>query len=323
MAPKNSSIKMTLDGHFDVESILENTQYLIDSVYKEGHQTKEALNRALIEKGDQVASNYGWPDIYTFTKWLGEQTLLKNLKRGSLTIIRPSIVESTLNSPKPGLIDGIKCLDVMIYAFAKKKISQFPGDQRCIVDIVPADIIANSIILCTSELFNSLPKVRVYQCCSGSTNPILYKEFIEIINQEALHNRSCYPDLFNSEIKKPFKFTNKIKFLFVLNALFKTVKSMNFLCNKLNISYLSQYPIKYEKAIEFTKTFIHYGFPNYIFHNDALLKLLNNFDSHDQEQFSVDIKKIIWENYLTKVHLAGLNKYISEQRGLMGFVEKK
>src|SRR5690606_41488011 len=67
--------------------------------------------------------SYGWNDTYTFTKWMGEQLLMKGLDGKTLTILRPSIVESTLKSPAPGWIEGVKVADAIILAYARDRKS--------------------------------------------------------------------------------------------------------------------------------------------------------------------------------------------------------
>ena len=71
----------------------------------------------------------GWPDVYTFTKAMGER-MVEDLahERGlSLSIVRPSIIESALEHPSKGWIDGFKMADPIIRAYGLGQIPEFPG----------------------------------------------------------------------------------------------------------------------------------------------------------------------------------------------------
>ena len=57
----------------------------------------------LIAAGRARAASIGWPDAYAFTKALGEQALMDVKGDVPVSIVRPSIIESTLAEPRPGL----------------------------------------------------------------------------------------------------------------------------------------------------------------------------------------------------------------------------
>ena len=52
------------------------------------------------------AKLHGWHDTYVFTKAMGEMVI--NALRGDIPVVtmRPSVIESTLNYPFPGWIQG-------------------------------------------------------------------------------------------------------------------------------------------------------------------------------------------------------------------------
>jgi fatty acyl-CoA reductase len=50
----------------------------------------------------------GYPNTYTYTKWLSERMLLKRRPKSmTMTIIRPTIVTVSLRDPMPGWVSGI------------------------------------------------------------------------------------------------------------------------------------------------------------------------------------------------------------------------
>ncbi len=66
---------------------------------------KQWVTKRLVEYGRSRARSLGWPDVYTFTKAMGERAVeeMAAQERLPLSIVRPSIIESALLHPFPGL----------------------------------------------------------------------------------------------------------------------------------------------------------------------------------------------------------------------------
>ena len=75
-----------------------------------------------------AARSLGWPDVYTFTKAMGERAVeeLAAAEQLPLSIVRPSIIESALLHPAPGWIDGFKMADPSSGRTGWDR-SEFPG----------------------------------------------------------------------------------------------------------------------------------------------------------------------------------------------------
>lgn len=54
------------------------------------------------------ARKFGWPNVYVFTKALGEMLITEHKENVPLVIIRPTIVTSTFKEPFPGWVEGIR-----------------------------------------------------------------------------------------------------------------------------------------------------------------------------------------------------------------------
>jgi fatty acyl-CoA reductase len=102
-----------------------------------------------------------------------------------LSIVRPSIIESTLRSPAPGWLEGVKVADAVILAYARGRTSFFPARPEGIIDVIPADLVANAILLAAAEALAAPAGHRIYQCCSGSSNPILVGDLIRLLQRSA------------------------------------------------------------------------------------------------------------------------------------------
>nr|WP_252971256.1 SDR family oxidoreductase [Marinobacter sp. DS40M8] len=101
--PAGESIPRSTDGYYETEELVHLLQDKISDV--KARYSGKVLEKKLVDLGIREANNYGWSDTYTFTKWLGEQLLMKALSGRSLTIVRPSIIESALEEPSR---DGLK-----------------------------------------------------------------------------------------------------------------------------------------------------------------------------------------------------------------------
>ena len=96
---------------------------------------KDWVSKRLTHYGRSRARSLGWPDVYTFTKAMGERAVeeLADLEDLPLSIVRPSIIESALVHPAPGWIDGFKMADPIIRAYGLGQIPEFPGIPEGIV----------------------------------------------------------------------------------------------------------------------------------------------------------------------------------------------
>ena len=80
-----------------------------------------------------------------------------------LSIVRPSIIESALERPYPGWIEGFKMAEPIILAYGRGAIPEFPGIPEGIVDIIPVDLVINALLAVSvtvpTERARLLPRV--------------------------------------------------------------------------------------------------------------------------------------------------------------------
>ncbi|WP_111497508.1 fatty acyl-CoA reductase [Marinobacter bohaiensis] len=321
VSPARGGIEQGADGYFDVDGLIHLLEDKIADV--KARYSGQTLEKKLVELGIREANHYGWSDTYTFTKWMGEQILGRELPSSALTILRPSIIESALEEPAPGWIEGVKVADAIILAYAREKVVLFPGKRSGVIDVIPVDLVANSIILSVAEAMSEKPKHRVYQCCSGSGNPISLGEFIDHLMDEAKENYAAYDRLFYRQPRRPFMAINRKVFgaamsgarlpLQVANRALKLMGSERELRALRNI----------DTTLSLATIFGFYTAPDYVFQNDKLLSLSERMGELDRNLFPVDARRIDWATYLRKIHLAGLNKYALGDRTLYRLRSRK
>ncbi|MFE8072394.1 fatty acyl-CoA reductase [Marinobacteraceae bacterium S3BR75-40.1] len=319
--PARGNIFRNEAGFYEVEELINVLQDKVADV--KARYTGDKLAEKLVELGIREANRFGWNDTYTFTKWMGEQLLHKLLHGSTLTILRPAIVESTLQEPAPGWIEGVKVADAVIMAYAREKVMVFPGKRSGVIDVIPADLVGNSIILSLAEALLEPGKHRIYQCCSGSENPIKLGEFIDLLVAEAQSGYQKYDRLFYRQPTKPFLAVDRRLFDWFsrgvrlpLGLMDKGLKMMG---QEIGLKQLDNL----DTALKLATVFAFYTQPNYIFHNERLLDLAERMGEADKALFPVDSRLIDWKHYLGNVHLAGLNKYALKERKLYRLKSKK
>jgi WS/DGAT/MGAT family acyltransferase len=312
VAPARASIPRHADGHYVLYGLLQHLQHRIALLKAEVSEPEE-LARRLTALGIAEANYHGWNDTYTFTKWMGEQLAMDAMRGRPLTIVRPSIIESTVQEPAPGWIEGVKVADAIILAYARGKTSFFPARPGEIVDIIPADLVANSIVLAAAEALSAPPATRIYQACTGSSNPITLGRVIDLIKTESQRNWRRHERLFYSEPKHDFRVVSRPAFLVMLKAMRMAATAWSAARRLLGAGESPRL-----EALRTTQllalTFSFYTAPRYIFHNEALMALAARFGSADQTDYNVDPKSIDWQDYLCRVHMAGLNRYALRPR---------
>ena len=87
--PAGESIPRSTEGYYEIEELVRLLEDKISDV--RSRYSGKMLEKKLVDLGIREANHYGWSDTYTFTKWLGEQLLLKALSGRALTIVRPFI----------------------------------------------------------------------------------------------------------------------------------------------------------------------------------------------------------------------------------------
>ncbi len=145
---------------------------------------RKFVEAQLASMGMERARFWGWPNTYTYTKSLGEQIIAAS--GVPFTIVRPAIVESTVEFPFPGWNEGINTSAPFIFMIRQGGL-QLPGADNYL-DVIPCDMVAAAITLGLAELLEGNAK-PVYQAGSSDTNPCTMERFFELTG---LYKRKYY-----------------------------------------------------------------------------------------------------------------------------------
>lgn len=131
-------------------------------------ERKDWIRAELTDRGMKRAAEWGWPNIYTYTKSMGDQLVARE-KEIVRAIVRPAIVESALAYPFAGWNEGFTTSAPLVY-LALKGQNVLPVSESLILDMVPVDHIAAGMLLVAAQVCVEQPKL-VFQLSSGDLNP--------------------------------------------------------------------------------------------------------------------------------------------------------
>jgi long-chain acyl-CoA synthetase len=137
---------------------------------------RKFVEKQLTDAGTERAQFWGWPNIYTYTKSLGEQILAESGLR--FTIVRPAIIESSVSYPFPGWNEGVNTSAPLLYAIING-LGQLPAGDRTLLDVIPVDMVASGMILGLGALLQNTHK-PVYQCGTSDVNGAKVSRIIEL-----------------------------------------------------------------------------------------------------------------------------------------------
>jgi HAD superfamily hydrolase (TIGR01490 family) len=168
-----------LDG-FLKEARREHGKTGYQAVAKDAEQRRRRwVDKQLVAAGRERARSLGWTDCYTFTKAMGERLLEEQRGDVPLSVVRPSIIESALQRPAPGWIEGFKMAEPIILAYGRGELPDFPAAPDGTIDIIPVDLVVNAILAVMAT--PPPPDPIYYQVCSGSSNPLLFQDLYRIV----------------------------------------------------------------------------------------------------------------------------------------------
>ena len=140
------------------------------------------IEKQLVDEGTERAQFWGWHNIYTYTKSIGEQILCNAGLR--FTIVRPAVIESSVEFPLRGWNEGINTSAPLIYLINQGPLG-VPAGEDSVLDVIPVDQVAYGMVLSLAELMEGTHKV-VYQYGSSDTMPLKMYRLIELVS---LHKR--------------------------------------------------------------------------------------------------------------------------------------
>jgi long-chain acyl-CoA synthetase len=136
------------------------------------------LRNYLTEAGSRRAAELGWPNTYTLTKSLAESLIGNRAIGFPVAIVRPAIVETSVEKPFTGWNEGINTSASLSYLLGTN-FRQLPSNERKRLDIIPVDSVCQGITLISAAVIERRHDA-VYQLATSVTNPCDMGRSIEL-----------------------------------------------------------------------------------------------------------------------------------------------
>jgi alcohol-forming fatty acyl-CoA reductase len=273
---------------------------------------QEWVRAQLVDAGRARAQALGWPDSYAFTKALGERKLVTEHPEVPTTVLRPSIIESSLAEPRPGWIRGFRMAEPIIISYARGLLKEFPGVPEGVTDVVPVDLVAAAIIACAA-IGPESGSTRVVHVASGVRNPFRYGRLVELV-QSWFTEHPIYDSNGQPIVVPDWSFPGRGKVqrqlsraTFVLGLAERVLGSLPVRGERADLAArVEERRSLAERALSYVELYGAYTETEALFRVDHLIELWEMLSAEDQQLFCFDPAVIDWDHYVREIHLPSI-----------------
>jgi HAD superfamily phosphoserine phosphatase-like hydrolase len=278
----------------------------------------EWVRRQLVVAGTARALALGWPDAYPYTKALGERALVEQHGAGNaprdddvvpMTIVRPSIIESSLAEPRPGWIRGFRMAEPIIVSYARGLLREFPGVPEGVIDVIPVDMVVAAIVA-VAAAGPDPDGPTVYQVASGVRNPLRYGRLVELATAW-FREHPVYDDRGQPIAVPEWTFPGRGRVQRQLQRADRAMTAVERVITALPLrgrqadlaARLEDRHGMAKRALGYVELYGAYTETEARYRVDRLLRLWDTLDEGDREAFCFDPAVIDWRHYVEDVHL--------------------
>ncbi|MGA2036425.1 MAG: HAD-IB family phosphatase [Acidimicrobiales bacterium] len=272
----------------------------------------EWVRDQLVEAGRARSQSLGWPDAYAFTKALGERLLVTTHPEVPTTVVRPSIIESTLVEPRPGWIRGFRMAEPIIISYARGLLKDFPGIPEGVVDVIPVDLVVAAIVAVAAAGPDPAGP-SVYHVASSVQNPLRYGQLQELVQSwftaHPLYDSDGQPIVVpdwsfagHGRVQRQLQRATA-----VLSLLERMLGSLPVRGERAELAArVEERRSQAERALGYVELYGAYAETEARFRVDHLLALWERLSSEDRRNFCFDPAVIDWQRYLSDIHLPSI-----------------
>ena len=268
----------------------------------------------LVDAGRSRAASIGWPDAYAYTKALGEQALTDSKGDVPVSIVRPSIIESSWAEPKPGWIRGFRMAEPVIISYARGLLREFPGVPEGTVDVIPVDLVVAAIITVAALGPEQAPAIS--QVASGGINPLKYKALVDNVSGWFTEH-PIYDSAGQPIVVPEWRFPGRGRVQGQLNRAKSVLTRGEKLLHALPLrgkqaefsAKLETKRLEVERALEYVELYGLYTECEAIYQVDQLLSMWDRLDDADRADFNFDPRSVDWNHYVREIHLPSIVKH--------------
>ncbi|CAG9576981.1 unnamed protein product [Danaus chrysippus] len=233
-----------------------------------------------------------WPNSYTFTKAVTEELVKQKAADLPICIVRPAIVISAYNEPRPGWVDIKNAYGPsgMLLGLSLGVSHTVHADTNIMFDFVPVDIVNNALIVAawkTHERYIAGERQLKIYVVTGSRNPIYYRDMINVLKDKG---RSLVSP---KAIWHSFSIITKYKLIYILLTwLLHYIPGYLVDGCCMLIGQKPRFIKIYKKVYSVSSVFVYFTNNDWIFRDDNALELYNQMNYTDKEIFTCDMKQI-------------------------------
>lgn len=302
------------DARAERRRLGELVEEIVSATRAAGDPNRVARSR-LIEAGIQRATELGWPNIYTFTKALGEAVLVDDAGAGAgvpVAIVRPSIVESSWQFPFRGWNEGINT-SAPLSKLLGTYFRQLPVNQRKRLDVIPVDLVCRGMTLVAAALAERRHRT-VYQLATSALNPLDLRRAVELT---ALAHRRHYRQSpgWRSKVLARLEAVPVSRERYgrlSVPAQLRAVRGLNRFLHRVvpgkpPLARLERVLVRVKELIDLYEPFLLDNEP--VFETDHVEILAASLPESEREQFGYDVRAFDWYEYWIHVHIPGLRRW--------------
>ncbi len=269
------------------------------------------LRNRMSKIGTRRARHLGWPNTYTFTKSLAESLIALRGADLPVAVVRPSIVETSIQQPFRGWNEGINTSAPLSYLLGTY-FRQLPTNERKCLDVIPVDVVCRGMTLVAAAIIRRRHR-RLYQLATSATNPCDMGRSIELTS---LAHRKHYIAREGLE----YWLRSKFETIPVSKNRYKTLsvpaqKAVVQRINRIASPVLRRAPlarqerdlVRIEKLIELYEPFILYN--EHVFEAENVRLLSEALPPEEKETFAYDDSVIDWWEYWINIHIPALRRW--------------
>ena len=279
---------------------------------------QEWVTQRLVAEGMRWSRRRGWNDIYTFSKAMGEQMLVRHGGDVPTLIFRPSIIESAWETPAPGWLDGLRMLDPLIIAYGRKQLTDFPGNPDVLVDMVPVDMVVNALLAAIPQA-HQRGGLSIYQVATSIENPLTAREFCDLVREcfqrEPLGRRATTTsgDLPRLGFLTTKKFLRRLRYRQMLPLrLAEALGLLGFLTpwgRRLRSTSRAR-RARVERLVYWARIYSPYSNALCRYETKQMREVLEALTPEERQRFNFDVTSIDWSRYIQEIHIPGVKRFL-------------
>jgi glycerone phosphate O-acyltransferase/fatty acyl-CoA reductase len=292
-----------------IEEKLYTSSRDIDEIIKHIKSlSKEELNK-------QTASIVkGYPNTYTFAKFLAEHKLSQNKDDLSMAIVRPTIIGASYEEPFPGWVDSVSALTGVYFYFGLGIAKELYANKKVVLDVVSVDYCANMIIAAGAYQANK-KTLEIFHSGSSSVNPVTCGELLDYMKKYLTdHPTKAFV---NKKIDGKFYVNEQ-----VYNSIFFVKRKLPVILydiwGKITKSEEIQSQVALYKKVLMRTSILNFIFKtftttNWVFSTEHSKLMDKYFTQQDFKDFPYSMKEVDWNRY-SNYYLYGLWTYVGNEK---------